>query len=238
MPNLAVLATILPSIIIGAGMLMIMDASFDVALEPFRALVTDKLPDNQRSTGYSVQTFLIGLGAVVGSWLPYIFAEFLGVSKTAAPGQIPDNVVFSFYIGAFFFLFTILWPVFTTSEYSPTENAKFIPEETPEEESKGLLTIITDFKRMPVTMRQLGLVQFFSWFALFSMCVFTTPAVAQHIYHVAPNDTASARFADSGNWIGILFGIYNGVSALYALCLALIARATSRKIAHALSLTA
>ena len=238
MPNSAVLATILPSIIIGAGMLMIMDASFNVAMEPFRALVTDKLPDAQRSTGYSVQTFLIGVGAVAGSWLPYIFAEFLGVSKTAPAGQIPDNVIFSFYIGAFFLLFTILWTVFTTSEYSPEENAKYHPEETSEEEAHGLLTIFTDFKRMPVTMRQLGLVQFFSWFALFSMWVFTTPAVAQHIYHVAPNDTASTRFADAGNWVGILFGIYNGVSALYALCLPLIARATSRKIAHAISLTA
>ena len=91
---------------------------------------------------------------------------------------------------------------------------------------------------MPLTMRQLGLVQFFSWFALFSMWVFSSPAIAQHIYKVAPGDTSSVAFADAGNWVGILFGIYNAVSAIYALVLPAIARATSRKLAHAFSLTA
>ncbi len=238
MPNSAVLASLLPPILIGAGLLMIMDASFNVAMEPFRALVADNLPDAQRSTGFSVQTFLIGIGAVLGSWLPYIMAEFLGISKTAAPGQVPDNVIYSFYVGATFLIGAIVWTVITTKEYSPAEYAQYHPDETPEEEPKGLSSIFSDFSKMPVTMRQLGLVQFFSWFALFSMWVYTTPAVAQHIYHITPGDTSSTKFADAGNWVGILFGIYNGVSAIYALFLPAIARATSRKIAHAISLTA
>ena len=238
MPNSAVMASLLPPILVGAGMLMIMDASFNVAMEPFRALVGDNLPDSQRATGFSVQTFLIGLGAVMGSWLPYIFAEYLGVSKTAAPGQVPDNVLFSFYAGALVLLASILWTVVTTKEYSPEEHARYGGEETPHEQEAGLLSIVRDFRNMPVTMRQLGLVQFFSWFALFSMWVFTTPAVAQHIYHVAPGDTSSAAFADAGNWVSFLFGVYNGVSALYALALPVLARATSRKIAHAFSLAA
>lgn len=236
MPNSAVLAYMLPPIMVGAGMLMIMDASINVAMEPFRALVADNLPDSQRSVGFSVQTFLIGLGAVLGSWLPYIFAEYFGISKTAAAGQVPDNVIFSFYVGAFFLIVTILWTVITTKEYSPEEYAKFFPPEVLEEEKQGLSAIIHDFVHMPVTMRQLGLVQFFSWFALFSMWVFTTPAVAQHIYKVLPGDTSSEKYADAANWIGILFGIYNGVSAIYALFLPSIARATSRKAAHAFSL--
>jgi len=236
MPNSAVLAYMLAPIMVGAGMLMIMDASFNVAMEPFRALVADNLPDEQRSRGFSVQTFLIGIGAVLGSWLPYIFAEFLGVSKTAAPGQVPPNVIYSFYVGAFFLLATILWTVVTTKEYSPGEYAKFFPPDQLEEEQKGLSAIFKDFAHMPATMKQLGLVQFFSWFALFSMWVFTTSAVAQHIYKVLPGDTSSERFADAGNWVGILFGIYNGVSAIYALFLPAIARATSRKAAHAFSL--
>ena len=236
MPNSAVLAYMLAPIMVGAGMLMIMDASFNVAMEPFRALVADNLPDEQRSLGFSVQTFLIGIGAVLGSWLPYIFAEFLGVSKTAAPGQVPPNVIYSFYVGAFFLLATILWTVVTTKEYSPGEYAKFFPPDQLEEEQKGLSAIFKDFAHMPATMKQLGLVQFFSWFALFSMWVFTTSAVAQHIYKVLPGDTSSERFADAGNWVGILFGIYNGVSAIYALFLPAIARATSRKAAHAFSL--
>jgi maltose/moltooligosaccharide transporter len=238
MPNSAVLASALPPILIGAGMLMVMDASFNVAMEPFRALVGDNLPDAQRATGFSVQTFLIGIGAVLGSWFPYIFAEFLGVSKTAAPGQVPDNVLFSFYTGALVLLTSILWTVMTTKEYSPAEHALYTADEPQDEEKEGLKAILYDFAHMPVTMRQLGLVQFFSWFALFSMWVFTTPAVAQHIYHVAPGDTSSTAFADAANWVGILFGVYNGISALYALFLPVLARATSRKLAHAISLAA
>jgi maltose/moltooligosaccharide transporter len=236
MPNAAVLAFALPPILIGAGMLMIMDASFNVAMEPFRALVADNLPDHQRSLGFSVQTFLIGFGAVLGSWLPYIFAEFLGVSKTAAEGHIPDNVIYSFYVGACFLVGTIIWTVATTKEYSPEEYATFYPPEILQEEQKGVSAIAKDFKNMPQTMRQLGLVQFFSWFALFSMWVFTTPAVAQHIYKVVPGDTASVNYADAANWVGILFGVYNGVSAIYALFLPTISRNIGRKSAHAVSL--
>jgi maltose/moltooligosaccharide transporter len=238
MPNAALLAYFLPPILIGAGMLMIMDASINVAMEPFRALVADKLPESQRSLGFSMQTFLIGVGAVSGSWLPYILSEYFGVSKTAASGFVPDNVIYAFYAGALVLLASILWTVVSTKEYSPAEMAAFSKDEEEVEESKGISSIFTDFSKMPLTMRQLGLVQFFSWFALFSMWVFTTPAIANHIYKVAPGDTNSVAFADAGNWVGILFGIYNAVSAIYALFLPAIVRLTSKKIAHAFSLTA
>ena len=237
LPNASFMAFILPPILVGAGMLMIMDASFNVAMEPFRALIADNLPDNQRGAGFSVQTFLIGIGAVAGSWLPYIFSEYLGISKTADRNHIPDNVLFSFYTGAIVLIGSLLWTIFTTKEYPPETLARF-HQEKPEEEPKGILSIFHDFINMPPTMRQLGLVQFFSWFALFSMWVFAAPAIAQHIYHVAPADTSSVRFADAGNWVGILFGTYNGVSAIYALFLPAIARATSRKVTHAFSLIA
>lgn len=238
MPNSAVLSGFLPPIIIGAGMLMIMDASINVAMEPFRALVGDKLPESQRSFGFSMQTFLIGAGAISGSWLPYIFSEYLGADKVAAAGQVPHNVIYAFYTGAAILAGTILWTVVTTKEYPPEEMALYHAGEPEVEEKQGVLTILSDFSRMPRTMKQLGLVQFFSWFALFSMWVFTTPAIAQHIYQVQPGDTSSEKFADAGNWVGILFGIYNGVSAVYALILPAIARATSRKVAHAFSLIA
>lgn len=238
MPNSAVLAIALPPIMIGAGMLMIMDASINVAMEPFRALVADKLPENQRSVGFSMQTFLIGMGAISGSWLPYIFSEYMGVAKTAAAaGAVPDNVIYSFYAGAAVLLISILWTVIFTKEYTP-EEMKAFDDDPEEEEPKGIMSIFTDFSKMPLTMKQLGLVQFFSWFALFSMWVFTTPAIAQHIYKVLPGDTSSVKFADAGNWVGILFGVYNGISALYALSLPWIARKTSLKAAHAFSLVA
>lgn len=237
MPNSAMMASLMPPIIIGAGMLMIMDASMNVAMEPFRALVADKLPESQRSFGFSMQTFLIGAGAIAGSWLPYILSEYVGVSKVAAAGQIPDNVIYSFYVGAAILLGTILYTVLTTKEYPPEEMERYHSANVVEVDN-SLFSIFKDFSRMPKTMKQLGLVQFFSWFALFSMWVFTTPAVAQHIYKVMPGDTTSVKFADAANWVSFLFGIYNGVSAVYALILPAIARATSMKIAHAFSLVA
>lgn len=237
MPNSAAIASIAPPIMVGAGMLMIMDASFNVAMEPFRALVADNLPDSQRSIGFSVQTCLIGLGAVVGSCLPYIFTHWFHVSSTAPQGQVEDSVKYSFYFGGTILLLTVLWTIIRTKEYSPEEYAKFHPTEEAEQKPKsGIAEILSDLKRMPKTMKQLGLVQFFSWFALFSMWVFTTPAIAAHIYHVPAGDTSSAKYSEAGNWVGILFGVYNGVSAIYALILPSLAKATSRKQAHAFSL--
>jgi maltose/moltooligosaccharide transporter len=171
--------------------------------------------------------------------LPYVFAEYFHISKTAEAGHVPANLLYSFYIGAAVLIGSILWTVIRTKEYSPEEHAKFHEEELVVVSSKrtGFGQIITDMVNMPKTMKQLGLVQFFSWFALFTMWVFTTPALAEHIYHVKTGDTSSVAYNNAGNWVGVLFGIYNGISAIYALLLPKIAKATSRKIAHAFSLT-
>ncbi|QXV66112.1 MFS transporter [Mucilaginibacter sp. 21P] len=236
LPNSAVLM-FLPPVMVGAGILMIMDASFNVAMEPFRALIGDNLPDSQRSLGFSVQTFLIGIGAVTGSVLPWLISYFIG-TQTATPGHVQPNVTYSFYVGALVMIICLLWTVLRTREYSPSEYAKFHPEEAGEEPKRGLSQIFKDFKNMPTAMRQLGLVQFFSWFALFSMWVFASPAIATHIFHVDLKDTTSVKAAEAGDWVTLMFGVYNGVSALYALCLSAIARATSRKLAHAFSLIA
>lgn len=236
MPN-ASLLMFLPPVMVGAGVLMIMDASFNVAMEPFRALIGDNLPDSQRSLGFSVQTFLIGLGAVTGSVLPWVISYFIG-TQTVAPGHVQPNVIYSFYVGAVVMLVCLLWTILRTKEYSPEEYAKFHPEEAGQEQKNGLGEIIKDFKNMPVAMRQLGLVQFFSWFALFSMWVFASPAIATHIFHVDLKDTSSVNAAKAGDWVTLMFGVYNGVSAIYALCLPAIARATSRKLAHSFSLIA
>ncbi len=239
MPNAALVTTLVSPMLIGAGILMIMDASINVAMEPFRALVADMLPSDQRTLGFSIQTSLIGIGAVVGSWLPYFLAEWVGVSKLAAPGQIPDNVVFSFYVGAIVFITTIIWTVVRTKEYSPEELKSFEENKPTENQAHGgLLEIFKDFANIPLTMKQLGLVQFFSWFALFSMWVFTTPAIAVHIYGTDINDSSSETYQNAGNWVGIIFGVYNAVSAVYAFFLPFIAKKIGRKNTHALSLTA
>jgi maltose/moltooligosaccharide transporter len=238
MPNASLFAALLPPVFIGAGMLMLMDASFNIAMEPFRALIADNLPESQYSKGFSIQTFLISIGAIIGSLFPYLLANGFGVARTAPQGEIPDNVLYSFYAGALLMLVTLLWTVITTKEYTPQEHAAFHPEEQHIPERKGVLTIFTDFGRMPRTMAQLGLVQFFSWFGLFAMWIYMTPAVAVHVYGLSPDDTVSVKYADAGNWVGILFSIYSAVAAVYALCLPAIARRTSKKTAHAVSLVA
>ena len=237
MPNSSALAALIPPMFVGAGILMIMDASINVSMEPFRALVADMLPSDQRTLGFSVQTMLIGIGAVVGSWLPYVLAEWVGISKQAAPGEVPDNVIFSFYFGAAAFISSIIWTVSKTKEYPPEEYKKYMGvEEDEEPESEGLGAIFKDMANMPKTMKQLGLVQFFSWFALFSMWVFSTPAIAQHVYGTAVDDASSVTYNDAGNWVGIMFGVYNAVSAVFALFLPVIAKKIGRKRTHALAL--
>jgi len=239
MPNADMFIAIMPSLWVGAGMLMIMDASFNVAMEPFRALVADILPSDQRTLGFSVQTILIGIGAVVGSWLPYVLTNWFGVLNEAEPGEVPTNLILSFGIGAAVLVISILITVFTTKEYSPEEIAQF-PEskldETDVEEKSSLLNIFSDFRKMPLTMRQLSSVQFFSWFGLFGMWVFATPAIAHHVYGLALDDNNSLAYNIAGDWVGILFGVYNAVSAVYAFFLPAIAKKFGRKRTHAFSL--
>ncbi len=234
MPNSSFMAGILPAVFVGAGILMIMDASFNVAMEPFRALVADNLSEKQNTMGFSIQTFLIGVGAVVGSALPKYLAKW-GVDSNAPEGQVPNNVIYSFYVGAFIFVATILWTVLTTKEYSPAERKAMGFEE--ESDNHSFMDIFKDFSNMPASMKQLGVVQFCSWIALFSMWVYSTPAIAHHIYGTAIDDHSSKAFQDAGNQVGYIFSIYNGVSAIYALMLPTIAAKIGKKATHAISLT-
>ncbi|HEX8460586.1 MAG TPA: MFS transporter [Segetibacter sp.] len=236
LPNSGSMAGIVPALWIGAGMVMIMDASFNVAMEPFRALVADNLPESQRTLGFSIQTFLIGLGAVAGSYLPEIL-EKMGYSLTTTGNDVADNIKYSFYIGAAVFMAAILFTVFNTKEYSPAEYEQFHgkPEKT---NKSGLSQIIRDFGNMPKTMKQLGLVQFFSWFALFSMWVFTTDAVATHVYGLTGEYSKSVQYNEAGNKVSSAFGIYNLVAMFYALLLPVVAKYLGRKMTHAISLIA
>jgi maltose/moltooligosaccharide transporter len=243
-PQAQIFIAILPALWVGAGMLMIMDASFNIAMEPFRALVADNLSDEQATQGFSIQTVLIGIGAVVGSWLPWALANWFDIAQTAPQGTVPDNLIWSFIIGASVLVTSILVTIFTTKEYTPEQLGSFESSsnitvdrsiDVPDKKAK-LTDIFTDFAKMPEVMRQLSWVQFFSWFALFGMWVFATPAVAQHVYGLHYTDTDSASYQDAGNWIGVLFGVYNGVSAIIAFVLPVVAKKISRKRTHAYSL--
>lgn len=236
MPQSDVLTSLMPALWVGAGMLMIMDASFNIAMEPFRALVADMLPSDQRTLGFSIQTVLIGIGAVIGSALPYVLSNWFDVSNVSESG-VPYNVVLSFIIGAAVLVGCILITVSTTKEYTPEELKQFDKEEIAvTEEKTSLLNIISDFAKMPETMRQLSWVQFFSWFGLFGMWVFSTPAIAHHVYGLPLSDSSSAQYQEAGDWVGILFGVYNLISAIFAFFLPFIAKKLGRKTTHAVSL--
>jgi maltose/moltooligosaccharide transporter len=286
-----------------AVMLWLLDASINISMEPFRAFVGDLLPDSQRTTGFAMQSFFIGVGAVISSLLPYILTSF-GIANEAAEGLIPDSVKYSFIIGAAVYMLAICYTVITTKEYSP-EELKSFGEETAEVHgieiktpaksflNRGLLWLIMgaalsgilfyynldrteklekelyvltgglgvfglfqllaylfqnrntpngfvevmdDLNYLPATMKKLAVVQFFSWFALFAMWIYTTPALAQHI--AGTTDATSDAFNSIGNWVGVLFAFYNGFSALFAFLLPVLAKRFSRPGAHMISLIA
>ena len=215
--------------------LAMMDASINVAMEPFRALVGDMLPKHQGTVGFSVQTILIGIGAVIGSYLPDWLTK-LGVSNVAPEGFVADNVIFSFYVGAGFLILTILYTIFTTKEYSPQEFAAFEDGKEVVEEHSKFSDIFKDFSNIPSQMKRLGIVQFFSWFALFTMWVFTTSALATHHFGLSPDDTHSAAFNKAGDLTGKLFGLYNLFAIPFAFLLTPIAKFLGKKQTHALAL--
>ena len=280
-----------------ASMLWIMDASINITMEPFRAFVGDNLPEDQRTTGYAMQSFFIGSGAVFASCLPYILTEWFSVAATAPEGVVPMAVRISFYVGAAALLAAVLWTVFTTREYSPEQidafeaarDASHAPVAVRAQNawytggglwgfagaigvgavyllglqkelyvlagfvlafglmqlvvgalaaagrSNALTDIMSDIFAMPKTMQGLAVVQFFSWFALFSMWIYMTPAVTA--VHFASPDPTSAGYGQGANWVGVLMGIYNGVAALAAFLIPVIAYRTGLRGAHAVNLT-
>jgi maltose/moltooligosaccharide transporter len=283
-----------PYLWVAASMLWIMDASINITMEPFRAFVGDNLPQEQRATGYAMQSFFIGAGAVFASCLPWMLSNWFDVASTAPEGVVPLSVRISFYVGAAAMLAAVLWTVFTTREYSPAQIEAFEPEREEQPTSgrsvrayaqgalpwlavglpmvavvrgfglakelyvlaglligfgllqlaaagfkrraasNGLTQILDDVFAMPRTMRGLAVVQFFSWFALFSMWIYMTPAVTA--VHFASPDAASAGYADGADWVGVLMGIYNGVAALAAFLIPMLAARTGLRGAHAVNL--
>lgn len=223
------------AIVLAVIFMAMMDGSVNIAMEPFRALVGDMLPKHQGTLGFSVQTILIGIGAVIGSYLPGWLTE-LGISNEAPVGFVADNVIYSFYVGAGLLLVTILYTIFTTKEYSPQEFAAFEGGKEVVTEHSKFTDLFKDFGNIPSKMKKLGLVQFFSWFALFTMWVFTTSALATHHFGLSPEDTNSKAFNNAGDLTGKLFGMYNLWAIPFAFLLTPIAKLIGKKETHALAL--
>jgi len=292
-----------PMLWVAAGVLWLMDASINISMEPFRAFVGDNLTWEQRTTGFAMQSFLIGTGAVAASVLPWLLTNQFGVANSAPPNVIPDSVRLSFYLGGAVFFLAVLWTVLRSREYSPAQMASFVEDQARDVQARvewtagehaargrgqvriggmlltvgaaisvwlvsqaiyqvmilssllsvvgvlliasgvlqrrgrydnGFVTILNDLQDMPRTMKQLAWVQFFSWFALFAMWIYTTAAVTSHVYRTT--DTTSVLYNDGANWVGVCFAVYNGVAAIVAFGIPVLARKTSRRAAHAICL--
>ena len=240
-----------PALWVAAGFLWILDASINISMEPFRALVADKLPQSQRSYGFIVQTLIIGIGTWVASNLPWMVSQF-GVSNEAASGVVPMSVKVAFAIGAFVFLVSILYTVFTTDEYPPEDLEEFEREKA--KKNNFIPDILENIGSMPTTMKKLGVIQFFSWFAFFTMWSMANPALTEHIFNTpAPIETAfnmadsvqaeafkiaNTKFQESSNSVGSAMGIYGLSSMVFALLLTFYTskRNINRKYVHLFSL--
>jgi maltose/moltooligosaccharide transporter len=279
-----------PALWVAAGLLWVLDASINISMEPFRAFVGDQLPSKQRATGYAMQSFFIGLGAVVASALPWLLAQ-AGVDNTAAAGIVPDNVRYAFYAGAAVLFLAVGWTIVSTREYPPEQLKAFDAARPSEPKSidgararnQGrllfllgaaavasiygfglardlyLLTvgiavyglalwwlgssrasgmfgdILRDLYTMPHRMRQLAVVQFFSWFALFAMWIYTTGTVTS--LHFGTTDVGSPAYNDGADWVGILFAAYNGFAVLAAVLIPLMVKRYGARLSHLINLS-
>ena len=234
-----------------AGFLWILDASINISMEPFRALVADKLPESQRSNGFVIQTLIIGIGTWVASNLPW-FVSQLGVSDAAPQGIVTMSVKVAFAIGALVFLGSIIITVFTTTEYPPEDMVAF--EAKKKSKNSFVSDILNHITSMPKTMLKLGVIQFFSWFAFFTMWSLANPALTEHVFHtpapieanfdmtdvaqIAAFDAANTSFQKSSNLVGSYMGIYGLSSMLFALVLSFYTAKINinRKLVHMASL--
>jgi maltose/moltooligosaccharide transporter len=227
-----------PTLWFAGALLWVLDGSINISMEPFRALVGDQLGPRQRPTGYAVQSFFIGIGAVVASLLPWILAR-AGVSNeghgAGGAEAIPDTVRLAFDVGAAVMLLAIGWTIVRTREYPPATLLSFDDAQpVPDSKSGMLVTILQDLLAMPQAMRRLAWVQFFSWLALFAMWIYTTAAVAQ--VHFGSVDPHSAAYNEGANWVGVLFGAYNGFGALAAVCIPFMVRRFGLQVTHLVNL--
>ncbi|WP_281637113.1 MFS transporter [Flavobacterium marginilacus] len=236
MPNAEYFTYLLTPLAFGAVMLLLMDTSFNVTMQPFRALVGDMVNDEQRNLGYSLQSALINFGAVFGSLLPWILVK-IGLSNVPAAGEkVAESVIWSFYIGGAILLATVLWTVLRTKEYAPKEHAEYNNIDLNAAEDKPKENIFNLIGNAPKIFWQLGIVQFFSWFALFLMWVYTTRAIANQVWGPAALDAKSVGFNEAGDWTGVMFAFYSGVAALFSLLIPSIAKSIGRKKTYSFSL--
>jgi maltose/moltooligosaccharide transporter len=215
-----------------AGALWMMDSAINMTMESFRAFVGDMVSEKQRNKAFALQSFIIGTGSVLASVMPWLLTGF-GLSNVSHNGKIPESVAVSFYLGAFLFVITVLWTVFKTREYSPEQMEQFNEGKSNE---KREVSFFRDIFSMPVLMKKLALVQFFTWTALFIMWIFMTSSTTRHVF--GTTDTSSELYNQGANWVGICFAVYNGFGAIFSFILPWFASRFGRKMTHVFCLMA
>lgn len=200
------------AMIFGVVALMLLDTSINMAMQPFKMLVGDMVSDEQKGKAYSIQSFLVNAGGVVGFIFPFLLA-WLGIANTAPEGQVPDSVKYSFYIGAAILILCVLFTTFKVKEMPPKEYAEFHGIDlTKKTKEPGMFQLL---KKAPSAFWTVGLVQFFCWAAFLFMWTYTNGAIADTVW--GTSDVKSAGYQEAGNWVGILFGIQSVGSVLWAL---------------------
>jgi maltose/moltooligosaccharide transporter len=235
---LASLALILmpncPSVWMAAGLLWVLDGTINASMQPFRALVADNLPEEQNSQGFAIQSLFIGLGGTVASALPWMMNNWFGVvSDGSGQGHIPHSVRLSFYIGAAAFMGAVLWTVFSTSEYPPSDPELAVIRARKFDWTLGLGDIFKLLFHLPRRMWELGVVQFFTWIGMFSMWVYFSPAVAKNIFHAVPG---TPEMEAAGSWSGFCFAMYNAVCFVFSFVLLCGTKYTGPKLMHVICL--
>ncbi len=218
-----------------AGLLWILDASINISMQPFRAFVSDLLPESQCTQGFAMQSLLIGLSTVIASALPFLLTNVFHMAQTRVAGTIPFTVRFSFYIGAVAFLGAVLWTVFTTKEYPPENMAEFRRQKAERAGiAAGAREILVSIREMPRTMRQLAWVQISTWLGLFCMWLYFPVAVPRNVF--GASDTNSLLYSAGAEWAGVCFGMYSLVCFAFSFALPGIALKFGRKATHGLCL--
>ena len=212
----------------GLFSLIFLDTSINVAMQPFKMMVGDMVNEKQKTTAYSIQSFLCNAGSLLGYLFP-IFLTWIGIANEAPEGVVPDSVIYSFYAGAAILILCVLYTFLRVKEMPPKEYADFhgiqiagqagSDEKVPagsDRASKGLLALLAE---APKTFWTVGLVQFFCWAAFLYMWNYTNGAIAVNCWGVdmaVEGAAASAGFQAAGNWVGVLFAIQAVGSILWA----------------------
>ena len=223
------------SLWMAAGLLWILDTSGNIAMEPFRAFIADKLPDSQRTMGFAMQSFLIGVGGTIANLLPYLMSNVFKVSTQSVNGSIPASVKFSFYAGGSIFFAAVLFTILTSKEYPPADlDFKSKAKEGNKGFGGGIREITDCLMNMPAKMKQLALVQFFTWPGLFLMWFYYNTAVARNIFHAV--DTSDPNYIKGTNFGSLTLAFYSVISFLFALLIPTIAKKIGRRATHTLCL--